>query len=260
MAILLDSSQNAATPLPVRKLSAAEACEMALQKIGDFPTNDEEADPDSMQRALQWFDIIVAEVTGNRRCYWLTPETVTFSWPVGESSVVLADAMGVDYPPLGILFPIRAWGVDTTTGTRQGEIELCRRAKFEAQPNPQTSGSPRLLFIDRLVENQKAHVSPIPSADNPRSIALEFQTYTRSVLGEQGGDQAGDISTGFDQTWNLFLVTRLAAELGDGPVKRLETQTIRDWRTLAEGLLSNLVTYQNREKNNRPVKTARYGG
>jgi hypothetical protein len=260
MAIPVDSSQNAATPLPVRKLSAAEVCEMSLQKIGDFPTNDENADPDSMERALQWFDVIVAEVTGNRRCYWLTPETVTFEWPDGEASVVLADQMGSGYPPLGILFPIRAWDVDRTTGTRCGGIELCRRDKFEAQLTPLTSGLPNLLYIDRLVENQKAYISPIPNSSSQRNIALEFQTYTRSVLGEQGGDQAGDISTGFDQTWNLFLITRLSAELGDGPVKRLETQTIRDWRALSEGLLSSLLTYQNREKNNRPVVTRRYGG
>ena len=260
MSIILDSSQNAATPLPVALLSAAEACERALRKIGAFSINDEAADNDEMEEALKWLDLIVAEVTGTRRCYWLTPATVTFDWPNGESSVVLADAMGSGYPPTGILFPVRAWLVDYETGDRQTEIELCRRRKYEELSISTTAGSPEVLYIDRLIENQMAYVSPVPdNADNLWKIALEFQTYSRSVLGEQGGEQAGDVPTGFDQTWQLWMVTRLSAEIGDGPVKRLESSTIRDWRALAEGYLSALL-YHNREKNNRPFQTRRYGG
>ncbi|MFH1603694.1 MAG: hypothetical protein ABIH03_07285 [Pseudomonadota bacterium] len=260
MAIILDSAQYDPTPLPVRKLSAIEACERALRKIGAYAINDEAADPDEIEETLYWLDLIVAEVTGTRRCYWLTPATVTFDWPDGESSVVLADQMGADYPPTGILFPVRAWLVDYETGDRQSEIELCRRRKYEELSISTTAGSPEVLYIDRLVENQKAYVSPVPdNADNLWKIALEFQAYSRSVLGEQGGDQAGDVPTGFDQTWQLWMVTRLAAEIGDGPVKRLEASTIRDWRALSAGYLSDLL-YTNREKNNRPYQTKRYGG
>ena len=260
MAIILDSSQNAATPLPVALLSAAEACERALRKVRAFAINDEAADPSEMEETLRWFDMIIAYVTGTRRCYWLTPATVTFDWPDGESSVVLADQMGSGYPPTGILFPVRAWLVDYETGDRQSEIELCRRRKYEELSISTTAGSPEVLYIDRLVENQKAYVSPVPdNADNLWKIALEFQTYSRSVLGEQGGEQSGDVPHGFDQTWQLFLVTRLAAEIGDGPVLQLGSSIIRDWRTLASGYLSELVGYTNREKNNRPYQTRRYG-
>lgn len=259
MAIPVDSSQNAATPLPVWLLSAAEVCERALRKVGAFSINDEAADPDELDEALRWLDMIVAEITGTRRCYWLTPATVTFDWPAAEESVVLADQMGADYPPTGILFPVRAWSVNVTSGLREAEIELCRRKTYEAKSDLTTAGSPEILFIDRLVENQRAYVWPVPSTDDLYQIALEFQTYSRSVLGEQGGEQAGDVPTGFDQTWQLWMVTRLAAEIGDGPVKRLESSTIRDWRALSDGYLSALL-YHNREKNNRPFQTRRYGG
>jgi len=259
MAIPVDSSQNAATPLPVWMLSAVEVGERALRKVGAFSINDEAADPDELDETLRWLDMIVAEVTGTRRCYWLSPATVTFDWPAAEASVVLADQMGADYPPTGILFPVRAWRVDVTTGLRQAEIELCRRKKYEAKSNLATAGSPEILFIDRLVQEQRAYVWPVPSTADVWQIALEFQTYSRSVLGEQGGEQSGDVPHGFDQTWQLWMVTRLAAEIGDGPVKRLDASTIRDWRTLADGYLSALL-YHNREKNNRPFQTRRYGG
>lgn len=258
MAIILDSSQNAATPLPVALLSAAEACERALRKVRAFAINDDAADPVEMEETLSWFDMIISHLTGTRRCYWLTPGTVTFDWPDGESSVVLADEMGADYPPTGILFPIRAWLVDQETGERQREIELCRRAKYEELSISPSAGSPEVLYIDRLVENQMAYVNPVPdNADNLWSIALEFQTYSRSVVGEQGGEQSGNVPHGFDQTWQLYLVTRLAAEIGDGPVLQLGALIIRDWRTLAAGYLSDLVGYTNREKNNRPYSSRR---
>jgi hypothetical protein len=259
MAIIVNASQNDATPLPVWKLSAAEACERSLRKVGAYAINDEAADPDHMEEALHWLDMIVAEVTGTRRCYWLSPATVTFDWPAAEESVVLADQMGADYPPTGILFPVRAWRVNTTTGLREAEIELCRRNKYEAKSNLATAGAPEILFIDRLVENQRAYAWPVPSTADLWQIALEFQTYSRSVLGEQGGEQSGDVPTGFDQTWQLWMVTRLSAEIGDGPVVRLESSTIRDWRTLAEGYLSQLL-YANKEKTNRRPVTRRYGG
>ena len=260
MAIPVASSQNAATPLPVALLSAAEACERALRKVRAFSINDEAADPDEMEETLRWFDMIIGHLTGTRRCYWLTPATVTFDWPDGESSAVLADEMGADYPPTGILFPVRAWLVDKETGERQREIELCRRRKYEELSISASAGAPEVLYIDRLVQDQVAYVNPVPNdAANLWQIALEFQTYSRSVIGEQGGEQAGDVPHGFDQTWQLYLVTRLAAEIGDGPVKHLAPATIRDWRALAESYLSDLG-YANREKNNRPYQTKRYGG
>lgn len=259
MAITIPATLHPSSPLAVRLLSARLICERALRKTQAFAINDEAADPDHLEEALKWLDIIVAEVTGTRRCYWLSPATVTFDWPAGERSLNLADAMGVDYPPTGILFPVRAWAVSPTTGLRECEIELCRRKRYEDHSNLDSPGTPELLFIDRLIQNELAYAWPVPSTDDPRRIALEFQAYARSVFGEQGGDDAGDIPHGFDQTWQLWLITRLAAELGDGPVVTIEAARIRDWRTLADQLLSALL-YVNKEKTNRRPVTRRYGG
>ena len=259
MTIIVNSSQNAATPLAVATFSAAEICEMALRKVGAFAINDEAADQDELDETLKWLDLILAEVTGTRRCYWLTPATVTFDWPAAENSVVLADQMGADYPPTGIMFPVRAWLVDTATGLRQNELELCRRKTYEQKSNQATPGSPQILYVDRLVEDQLAYIWPVPSTDDLFQVALEFQAYNQSAIGTQGGAQAGDVPIGIQKEWQLFIVTRLAAEIGDGPVKRLEQSTIRDWRTMCDGYLSALI-YSNKEKTNKRPVTRRYGG
>lgn len=259
MAVSVDSSANEATPLGVRFLSATELCERVLRKIRAFAINDDGADEDHMEETLKWLDIIVAEVTGNRRCYWLSPATVTFDWPGLERSVNLADQMGADYPPTGIQFPVRAWVVDAATGLRQREIELCRRRKYEDKTNLDTGGMPEILLIDRLVTNQLAYVWPVPAEDDLWQIALEFQAYSRSVLGEGGATDAGDVPHGFSQEWQLYLITRLAAEVGDGPVMRCDKTDVRDWREQADKLLVNLI-YANREKTSRRPVTRRYGG
>lgn len=259
MAVTVDAAQNDAAPLGVRLLSASELSERALRKVRAFAINDEEPDPSHMAEALSWLDLIVGEVTGNRRCYWLTPDTVTFDWPGLERNVVLADQMGADYPSTGIQFPIRAWVVDATTGLRQGELELCRRSKYEAKTNLDTGGMPEILYIDRLVANQKAYTWPVPTADDLWQVALEFQRYTQSVLGADGSNQAGDVPHGFSQEWQLFLITRLAAEIGDGPVMRCAKADVKDWRDQAAQYLSNLL-YANREKTSRRPVTRRYGG
>lgn len=266
MTISVNSSQNAATPLAAPPLSAIEICERALRKIQAYAINDEAADPDEVDESLQWLSLIIKEITGTRRCYWLTPETVTFDWPINEPSVVLADAMGKAYPPTGIQFPIRAWMVNNTTGLREREIPLVRRKEYERRIRHSTNGPPSMLFIDRLVERQTAYAWPVPNTPDPSDpgapewqIALEFQVYSRSVFGEQGGEQSGDVPHGFSTEWELFIVTRLAAEIGDGPVKSVDINRVKEWRALAAASLSELL-YANREKNNRPFQTRRYGG
>lgn len=264
MSISINSSQNAATPLAAPPLSAIEICERALRKIQAFAINDEAADPDELDESLHWLSLIIKELTGTRRCYWLTPETVTFDWPINEASVVLADQMGADYPTTGIQFPVRAWLINKTTGLRERELPLVRRKKYEKHLRLTTNGPPQELFIDRLVQDQKAYIWPVPNTPDPSNpsapewqIALEFQVYSQSVFGEQGGDQSGDVPHGFSTEWELYIVTRLSAEIGDGPVKSVDITRVKEWRALAEGSLS-LLLYANREKNNRPHATKRY--
>ena len=266
MAIPVQASQNDVTPLWVRSLSAANIAELSLRKVKTFSPNDEAADPDELDIALQFMDLIVAEVTGTMRCYWLSPATVTFDWPAASASVALSDQMGAGYPPTGIQFPVRAWLVDAVTGQRQYELELCRRKKYEDRLRHDTNGNPQLLFIDRQVNGELAYVWPVPQAPDPASptvsgwkIALEFQTYTRSVLGVQGGDQAGEVSHGFSQEWQLYLVTRVAIDIGDGPVTDVGVGKLNEWRSQAAEKFSLLI-YANKEKTNRRPVTRRYGG
>lgn len=266
MTIAQPASQSIpATPLAAANLSCSSLCERALRKVGAFAIYDDSPDTDEMAETLSWLDLIVKEVTGNQLCYWLRPKTVEFDWPLNERHVVLADQMGAEYPSLGIQFPVGAWLVNKDTGCREGKLELCRRERYEDWRQHHAVGRPEILYIDRLVQNEGAYIWRMPniaSTVDPTTsiwrIALEFQTYTRSVLGEQGGNQAGDVWHGFSTEWELFLITRLAAEIGDGPVQMLDSGRIRGWREYSEVLLNKLTAYANKEKSTQRPVTRRY--
>lgn len=261
MPIIVDNDQGGDTPAPTALLSARELCEMSLGKIGAFVTNDEAADPVEMDRSLKWLDIIVGEIAGTNRCHWLIPTTVRFEWPDELASDALGDLMGSEYPPEGVLFPIKAWLVNATTGKRVTELKLVRRHEYEDHVDLALPGQPEQLYIDRQSPDLQASLYPVPSLGAGWQVDLMLQKYAKSMLGQlTGSTQAGELAHGFSQEWQLYLITRLAAELGDGPVRRLPMSEIAEFRTIAGGLLGRLETYSNREKRSEPARTKRYGG
>ena len=61
---------------PGYTFSAYRVAEKALRKIGAFPITDSAADPLEMREALDWLTIIMAELAGRDRVFWLTPATL----------------------------------------------------------------------------------------------------------------------------------------------------------------------------------------
>lgn len=260
MAIVVDNDAGGSSPAPSELLSARGLGEKALEKIGAFTVNDEAADPVELDRTIEWLDLIVAEIAGTNRCHWLVPTTVRFEWPDEESSDTLGNLMGSEYPPEGVLFPVHAWLVDTN-GKRIRELKLVRRHEYEDHTDLEMEGQPEQLYIDRQTPDLKAHIWPVPAADTGWRVDLMVQKYARSMLGGVSGSaDAGELQHGFSQEWQLFLITRLAAEIGDGPVRRLPMNEVNSMRTVAGGLLGRLETYSNREKRSEPARTKRYGG
>lgn len=235
---------------------------MALQKIGAFTTNDEAADPVELDRTLQWLDAVVARIAETRRAGWLIPTTVRFDWPAGTASDTLDNLIEtVDYPPEGVLFPQQAWLIDAN-GVRIRELPLARRWEYEDITDKTQDGEPNLIYIDRTLAVSRAFVHPVPAVGSAAlSVDLLFQKYAPSMLGPlEGSVQSGDLAHGFSQGWQLFLVTATAAEIGDGPVRRLPTGEIDAWRKGAAMMLAELEAFSNREKTSGARRTKRYGG
>lgn len=261
MPIVVDNDQGGSSPAASELLSARGLGEKSLEKIGAFVVNDEAADPVELDRAIEWLDLIVAEIAGTNRAHWLIPTTVRFEWPDEIATDSLSDLMGALYPAEGVLFPIAAWLVDPATGIRRTQLKLVRRQDYEDHTDLALPGQPEQLYVDRQTPDLKASLYPVPALAAGWQIDFMFQKYARSMLGQlSGAAQAGELPHGFSQEWQLYLITRLAAEIGDGPVRRLPMSEVGAFRTVAGSLLGRLETYSNREKRTGPARTKRYGG
>lgn len=117
MPIIIDSSSTDIAPLASKLFSARGIGELALQKIGAYSPNDDGADENELDRAIEWMEIEIAELCEtNRHIQWLIPETLTVELVANVPSFYLVDAAGGDYPSLGMAYPISA-AVNSLTAT-----------------------------------------------------------------------------------------------------------------------------------------------
>ena len=231
------------------RLKVSKIAELSLGKIGAFTVNQVSPDTDELYLTVQWLDIIVAALAGTRRCFWLTPATVTKALSANTTSYVLSTLLGTSYPTDGILFPTAAYIRDASSDDT--EIELISRREYEALANKDATGEPTKAYIDRLADSQVIYLYPTPTTTD-YSLRLTFQTYPPTLTGGTP-ENAGNRGHGFTADWQLWLITALAAEIGDGPVRRLPTQEVRDMRGAANDMLERLLTtYANTEKTTSP--------
>jgi hypothetical protein len=54
------------------------------------------------------------------------------------------------------------------------------------------------------------------------------------------------------ENWHLFLVTALAAEIGNGPVRKLPADEVREMQVTAKALLYDLMDYDSHEQADEP--------
>lgn len=249
----------ATDPVASTLLSARGLCELVLQRIGAYAVNDEGADPIEMNRTLQWMDLTIAEIAGTDQCLWLVPETLSFEWPAATRTDTLENLLDTALPPTGVLFVKQASLLDSN-GIRMGNLPLVARDVYEKISNKDDAGRPEKLFIDRLASDFNASIYRVPDATQTYTIELVVQTYAASVMGNQGQtDQSGDVRHGFSQEWQRFIVNRVGADVGSGPVRRLDLNEIKDMRDEAIASFARLQAYSNRQKQNTVPRTSRYG-
>lgn len=266
-AIVINSSEGGVTPTPVRLLSSREIAEMALQKIGAYTTNDSGADPNELERALEWMETEIAHLSGVHRLHWLIPTTIQFDLEDDIAEYVLADVLASAAPSLLVAYPISAY-VGTVTDPDDAdeevsftEIPIVRRSQYEDHDNKATAGVPEEIYIDRLNDNKSLFVYPVQDPSVNARLRLVFQTYPQSVKGQGAEDTAGDVPHGFDRTWQKWLIYMTAAAIGDGPVRRLDANTLKGIQVIAGQALIELNGAQNREKITKELRrTRRYGG
>ena len=230
-------------------LSAKEICERALRKIGAFPINDTAADGEELAEALSWLDLTVAEQAGSTRCFWLVPATLSVSLTADTAEYDLITVLASSAPDDGLQFPVSATVKDDNGN--ETPLKLVTRTEYEEITDKTVSGTPELIWIDRL-ENPTMKTYPVLGTGlTGWSIELVVQTFAPDFH-----KTTGSKSTGLRAAWQKWAVYELSAVLGDGTIRRLPDREITMFEKRAKEGKDALEAYENRQHANTTQRVA----
>lgn len=104
-------------------------------------------------------------------------------------------------------------------------------------------GKPNFVYIDRGPK-PSISFSPAPDAGGPYTVRILFQTYSPDFVSGQGYTSQSQMR----ETWNLYRVTALAAQIGNGPVRKLPADEVNDMKKEAASLLTDLENWDDDEQ------------
>lgn len=237
-----------------RVLTASEIGGLALRAIGQWPITESAPDGEMLREALTWLDLNMAELVGTERVFAFVPATLDVPITNGTQDYDLEATLGADLPVDKIQFPVAAW-LEDGNGNRT-PLEIATRQKFESVSRLDESGAPCRIWIDRLAATPTLHIFPTPAVTdtNTYTIKLDVQTYAPNVAptGVSGSKPSGTFLTDFAQAWQRWLVLQLSADLGSGPVIKLQQQSIDNFTNKAGAAKVRLLAFENREQDTEP--------
>lgn len=236
------------------ELSVRRVCEEALRKIGAYSINDTAADGEHLRIAINWLDIIMGELSGTTRLFWLVSEPLTLALNVADQKAwPLPASLGSDAPAEGVQFPISAVLVDDD-GNRT-PLSILRLDQYQALEDPNETGVPTSVYIDRLLE-PTLYVHPVPDVAT-FSIELIVQTFSKTIASDRAvaNARAGSDSHGLRLTWQKWAIYELAASLGDGTIRTLAETRLARLQTTADRSRALLLAYENRDQNSEAPQT-----
>lgn len=222
-------------------------CERALRKIGEWALRSSGARPEAMEEARYWLDMSVAHVAAMERTWWLVPRTGTFRLEPGKREYDLAQVLGPDQAPQSLQFVAAIAIHDAAGGQQLCAPPILRRLEFEEHlgASPGAVGLPSACYIDRARDPVLQFVE---TPDTPHEVRVVFQGYAPKLVDSQDLK----LLTFFRNGWTLYLVTDLAARIGNGPVRMLQADEVRQMRADAQKLLFDLQAYDSHEQHSEP--------
>lgn len=230
-----------------RILSTREICERALRKIGAFSINDTAARAEELEEARLWLDMMLGHRAATKRAWWLVPETQAVTLTAAISSYGLKDALAGDPDILAV---VGAWAVSTDGSLTRTPLAIARRPEWENR-SVTTGGPPALVYIDRT-DSPVLQVNPIPAAPIAHTIEVVWQRQPSDLVAANWTTPNRD----FREAWNMWVVSALAAELADGPVRKAPGDEVRAMRADARRLLDELEAWDAQEHADEPRRTA----
>lgn len=223
--------------------------ERALRKIGATAITSPAARAREMVEARYWLDMVVGHLAGRERTWWLVPRTATFLLVAGKREYDLNEAVGIAQAPDGIEFVVAVYIDDATTGAAVGDVNLLRREEYEAEVGETINavGVPSGAYIDRA-QRPTLMFLHAPGAGRSYRARVVFQSYAPNLVSTRDLK----LLERFRSAWTLWLVTATAAQIGNGPVRKLPKDEVDDMKRDAGSLLFDLESYEGHEQNNQP--------
>ncbi len=242
-------------------MSSGEIIERALRKIRAFSINDQTPDPVHVEEARFYLDMILAETSGSGPLMQkrqqavtlsLTTATATLDLQPGSPDVDEDDPTLTQIPPTGIVDVKSARLLVNDSDC--GEIKLIRLLEFEKISVKSTGGQPTHATV-RMNGIEKPIMTfwPVPTfTSGTMKVRLLVEKGFPTIVGEL--DDRPDIRA----AWQLWLVTRLAYELGSGPIVMRSRDELTAMQRDALRAKQRLEAHSNREPLTQPrvVKSA----
>ena len=240
-----------------RNASINFVLQRSLRRIGAYSINSSGARQPEMEEARYWLDMHVSHLAARKRTWWRTPATQTFPLVAGQREYVLDEVLPTDAIADGVQAVIALYIDRADTGAEIGPVNILRRQEFEDLAGEATnaSGPPSAAYVDR-------HQRPVlrfleaPDAAVSYNARIVFQSYAPDL---KAGRDVARLEQ-FRSTWTLYLVTALAALIGNGPVRKLPKDEVDDLKRETDALLRDLEAYDDHEQENEPVTVQFFSG
>ena len=236
-------------------LSVGAISERALRKIGEYPIRGGSLRPEALAETRIWLDMVMSHQSGKMRTPWLVAATVNFDLVATQAAYDLRETIGANVVPDGMQFNITAYLYDPATSEDVRKIALLRREEYEDIQDKTRPGEPECAYIDRT-RWPVMTLHPVPNGNRALQIRLVYQQISSQFANLPFNDR----TYAMHECWNLWVVTALAAEIGDGPVRRLPKDEVAEMRSTARMLLLDLEAYDQFEQADEPRRVAAWNG
>ncbi|MER8967715.1 hypothetical protein NKI25_18670 [Mesorhizobium sp. M0808] len=242
-----------------RVLKAKEICERALRMIGKFPTTESAPDGEDLREALFWLDMVMAEVAGTTRLFFLIPASIRLTLVAGQQPYLLSDEITA-FPDNGFQFPVAAW-LEDANGNRT-PLEIVARDTWLEKSLLSTPGTPCEVYIDRLPDPTLYTYPTIDATDTDVwTVVLDFQSYAPNVApaGVSGTRPQDSVETLFRQAWQRWLTYKLCVDIGGGAVVKLPENSLARFEREELKARGALEAFENREHDTEPPTVEPFG-
>lgn len=236
-------------------LSVSQICERALRKIGAYPIRGGSLRPEDLTETRYWLDMVMGHEAARMRTPWLIADTATVSLVASQQDYDLRQQIGAQVVPDGLQFivSVRLYDVGADRDIRR--LDLLKREEWEDIEDKSRTGEPQAAYIDRT-RWPVMKLYPVPDGVKTLTARVLYQKLASNFANRKFSDKTYDLH----QAWNLWVVTELAAQIGDGPVRKLPQDEVRDMKKDAARLLHDLEAYDQFEQADEPRQVAHWNG